>query len=170
MYCEVAFSVCRCHGMQSFNLRFRPFVLGIILSQKCRTPVCRGPLSTCDWSDKGPAHRMWSRTSLTAPSSGRHSCFSKSACSCALALSASVTNSRRVRNANLQTSQYAVFGVLPMNLTILSFRSGMATSWQGVNPESNTLSAPWLTGRTCSGWQLFTTEPGRASSGLLDKP
>jgi hypothetical protein len=33
-----------------------------------------------------------------------------------------------------------------MNLTILSFRSGMATSWQGINPESNTFTAPWLTG------------------------
>jgi hypothetical protein len=72
-----------------------------------------------------------------APSSGRHSCFSKSDCSCALALSASVMNSCRVRNANLQTSQYAVFGVLPMNLTILSFRSGMASSWQGAQDESN---------------------------------
>src|SRR5271169_2700722 len=170
MYCEVAFSVCRAMGCNPYNLRFRPSVLGIILSQKCRTPVCRGALSTCDWSDKGHAHRMWSRTSLTAPSSGRHSCFSKSACSCALALSASVTNSRRVRNANLQTSQYAVFGVLPMNLTILSFRSGMATSWQGVNRESNTFSAPWLTGEQVQQWQLLATEPGRVSSALLDKP
>jgi len=74
---------------------------------------------------------MWSRASSMAPSSGRHSCFSKSDCSWALALSASVMNSRRVRKANLQTSQYAVFGVLPINLTILSLRSGMANIMAG---------------------------------------
>src|SRR5271156_2279830 len=83
------------------------------------------------------AQRMWSSTSLTAPSSGRHSCFSKSDCSWALALTASIINSCRVRNASLQTSQYAVFGVLPMKRTILSLRSGMTTSWQRAVAESN---------------------------------
>jgi len=58
-----------------------------------------------DGNEAAPTYRMWSSASLTAPSSGRHSCFSKSDCSCALALSASVMNSRRVRKANLQTSQ-----------------------------------------------------------------
>jgi hypothetical protein len=91
-------------------------------------------------SVEAPCYRMWARASLTAPSSGLHSCWSKSDCSCSLAFSASATNSRRVRNANLQTSQYAVLGVLPMNRAILSFRSAIATSWQGVNAESNTLS------------------------------
>ena len=92
-------------------------------------------------------YRMWSSASSTAPSSGLHSCLSKSACSCCLALSASVTNSRRVRNANLQTSQYAVFGVLPINLTILSFRSGTTTSLQGIDMESTAF-------RGCCGQKL----------------
>jgi hypothetical protein len=39
----------------------------------------------------------------------------------------------------LQTSQYAVLGVLPMNLAILSLRSGIAPSWQGEQGESNVL-------------------------------
>jgi hypothetical protein len=80
---------------------------------------------------------MWSSAALTALSSGLHSCLSKSDWSCCLALSASTRNSRRVLKTNLQTSQYAVLGVLPMNRAILRFRSGIATSLQGTITESN---------------------------------
>jgi hypothetical protein len=38
-----------------------------------------------------------------------------------------------------------------MNLTILSFRSGMARSWQGTNPESNSVSGRW--------WTVLLAEP-----------
>ena len=32
-----------------------------------------------------------------------------------------------------------------MNLTMMSFRSGIATSWQGVHAESNAFSVRWWT-------------------------
>jgi hypothetical protein len=80
---------------------------------------------------------MWSSAALTALSSGLHSCLSKSDWSCCIALSASTRNSRRVLKTNLQRSQYAVLGVLPMNRAILRFRSGIATSLQGTITESN---------------------------------
>ena len=110
-------------------------------SDTCRSLCAGRRLTKCHSNRRNTAnYRMWSSASLTAPSSGLHSCFSKSDCSCCLALPASVTNSRRVRNVNLQTSQYAVFGVLPMNLTILSFRSGTISSLQGIDTESTAFS------------------------------
>ncbi len=45
-----------------------------------------------------------------------------------MALSASIRSSRRVRNANLHTSQYATLGAAPINLAILRLRSGIAVS------------------------------------------
>ena len=99
---------------------------------------------------------MWSSTSLTALSSGLHSCLSKSDWSCCFALSASSTNCGRVLKASLQTSQYAALGVPPMNLTILRFRSSIATSLQGVSAESNEIHWP----------DLFTPPPGLIGNGI----
>ncbi len=45
-----------------------------------------------------------------------------------MTLSASIRSSRRVRNANLHTSQYATLGAAPTNLAILRLRSGIAVS------------------------------------------
>ena len=45
-----------------------------------------------------------------------------------MALSASIRSSRRVRNANLHTSQYPTLGAAPINLAILRLRSGIAVS------------------------------------------
>ena len=82
-------------------------------------------------------YRMRSSVASTAPASGLHSCLSKSDWSCCLALSASTRSSRRVLKANLQTSQYATLGVLPMNRATLRFRSGIPESLQGTITESN---------------------------------
>jgi hypothetical protein len=80
---------------------------------------------------------MWSSALLTVLASGLHSCLSKSDWSCCLALSASTRNSCRVLKTNLQRSQYAMLGVLPMSRAILRFRSGIAASLQGRIAESN---------------------------------
>jgi hypothetical protein len=80
---------------------------------------------------------MWSSALSTVPASGLHSCLSKSDWSCCLAFSASTRNSCRVLKINLQRSQYAMLGVLPMSRAILRIRSGIETSLQGRVAESN---------------------------------
>jgi len=68
-----------CHRRRQSHRRFRVSIPGLILSQKCRNPVCRtASLRSHSKRQSTAIYRMWSNASLTAPSSGRHSCLSKS--------------------------------------------------------------------------------------------
>ena len=142
--------------MQSFNLRFRPFVLGLSY-RKDAEPVCEG-LYQRDWSEKDRSpdvvESVVDRTllwpALMLFEIGLQLRFGLYRRQLQIPVASGMLTCKH-RNTRVRSAPDESYD------SELSVRHGDIMA--GRNPESN--------GRTCSGWQRFTTEPGRASSGLL---